>query len=198
LQFTTRDSDSWKYWPDYYPNNPPWHHDYPYSDEFITGIIHELTGIHETSASYQIVDLESNDIFKYPFLYMSEPGFMILNDKEIKNLGEYIRRGGFIMADDFRLGAYLRGPEELEVLRHYLKLAVPEYNLVRLDISNPIFHTFYDITTLDMKPPYSEDFPGFVPQFWGLEDEKGRIHMICDYNNDIGEFWKWVDQGKME
>ncbi len=110
LQFTTRDADSWRYWPDYYPNNPPWHHDYPYSDEFITGIIHELTGIHETSESYKIVNLKSDEIFKYPFLYMSEPGFMILTDQEIKNLGEYFRRGGFVMADDFRLGAYPARP----------------------------------------------------------------------------------------
>jgi hypothetical protein len=186
------------YWPDYWPDNPPWHHDYPYSDEFITGMLQELTSLDVTPNSYQIVNMDSPDIFKYPFLYLSEPGFMTLTDRETANLGEYIRRGGFIMADDFRTGAYLGGPDELEVLRHYLKLAVPEYRLVQLDIHNPIFHSFYDIDTLDMKPPYGEDVKGFVPEFWGLADETGRLHLIADYNNDISEFWKWVDQGKME
>jgi len=183
--------DSWTYWPDYWPNNPPWHHDYPSSDEFFIGLIHELTGVRVTRDSYKIVQLDSSEIFKYPFLYLSEPGFMILNDKEISNLGEYIRRGGFIMADDFRTAAYLHGPEELEVLRYYLKRAVPERELVRLDIHHPIFHSFFDIDTLDMTPPYGE----FVPQFWGMPHEHGRLQLIANYNNDIGDFWKYLDHG---
>jgi hypothetical protein len=137
------------------------------------------------------VHLDSPEIFKYPFLYLSEPGFMILNEKEISNLGEYIRRGGFIMADDFRTAAYLHGPEELEVLRYYLKRAVPERELVRLDLRHPIFHSFFDIDTLDMTPPYGD----FVPQFWGMSDERGRLQLIANYNNDIGDFWKYLDHG---
>ena len=95
------------------------------------------------------------------------------------------------MADDFRTGAYLRGPEELDVLRHYLKLAVPERELVRLDITHPIFHNFFDIDTLNMKAPYG----GFLPEFWGLSDEHGRLQLIANYNNDIGDFWKYLDEG---
>ena len=136
--------ESWTYWPNYYPDMPPWKHDYPESDEFLVALVHELTGIRVRPNSYKIVQLSSPDIFNYPFLYLSEPGFLLLNEKEIANLGEYIRRGGFIMADDFRTGAYLRGPEELEVLRSYLKRALPERELVRLDITNPIFHGFFE------------------------------------------------------
>ena len=175
----------------------PWHHDYPYSDEFLLGMLRELTEVHATPTAYKIVQLSSPEIFNYPFIYFSEPGFMVLNDQEVKNLGEYIRRGGFILADDFRTANYLHGPEELEVLRMYLKRALPERELVRLDIRHPIFHTFYDIDTLQMDPPYGGDTPGFIPQFWGMADERGNIQLIADYNNDIGEFWKWVDMGKM-
>lgn len=183
--------DSWMYWPNYWPNNPPWHHDYPSSDEFLVGLLHELTGVRVTPDSYKIVELSSQEIFKYPFLYLSEPGFLALNDKEIANLGEYIRRGGFIMADDFRTAAYLHGPEELEVLRYYLKRAVPERELVRIDLSHPIFHSFFDIDTLNMKAPYGD----FVPQFWGISDEHGTLQLIANYNNDIGDFWKYLDHG---
>ena len=160
-------------------------------------MLRELTEVHATPTAYKIVQLSSPEIFNYPFIYFSEPGFMVLNDQEVKNLGEYIRRGGFILADDFRTANYLHGPEELEVLRMYLKRALPERELVRLDIRNPIFHTFYDIDTLQMDPPYGGDTPGFIPQFWGMADERGNIQLIADYNNDIGEFWKWVDMGKM-
>jgi hypothetical protein len=177
----------------------PWHHDYPYSDEFFVGLLHELTGIDVKADSYRIVQISSPDLFKYPFLYFSEPGFMVLNDKEIANLGEYIRRGGFIMADDFRTANYLHGPEELEVLRGYLKRAVPEFDLVKLDIHHPIFHAFYDIDTLKMDPPYGREpgreTPGFIPEFWGMSDQKGNLRLIANYNNDIGDFWKYLDQG---
>jgi len=183
--------DSWQYWPNYWPNNPPWHHDFPSSDRFFIGLVHELTGVRVTSDSYKIVQLDSPDIFKYPFLYLSEPGFLALNNKEIANLGEYIRRGGFIMADDFRTAQYLHGPEELEVLRDYLKRAVPERELVRLDLSHPVFHSFFEIDTLDMKAPYGD----WTPQFWGLSDEHGRLQLIANYNNDIGDFWKYLDEG---
>jgi hypothetical protein len=176
-----------------YWNEAPWHHDYPFSDEFFSGMLHEATGIHVSSASYEVVQLSSPEIFKYPFLYLSEPGFLNLTEKEISNLGEYIRRGGFIMADDFRTASFLRGPEELDILRYYLKKALPERELVRLDITHPIFHSFYDIKTLAMKPPYGD----FTPQFWGLPDEHGNLQVIANYNNDLGEFWEWVDKREM-
>jgi hypothetical protein len=184
--------ESWMYWPNYWPDNPPWHHDYPDADEFIVALIHELTGITVTPDAYKIVRLDSPEVFNYPFVYLSEPGFLALNDKEIANLGEYIRRGGFIMADDFRNASFLRGPEELEVLRYYLKRAVPERELVRLDLSHPVFHSYYDIDTLDMKPPYDV---GGNPQFWGMSDEHGRLQLIANYNNDVGDFWKYLDEG---
>ena len=180
-----------QYWPQDWPHTPPWRHDYPDSDEFILGLVHELTGIRVSPTSYKIVQLSSPEIFEYPFLYLSEPGFMVLNEKEIANLGEYIRRGGFIMADDFRTAAYLGGPEELDVLRYYLKRALPERELVRLDLRNPIFHGFFDMNTLQMTPPYG----GFHPEFWGMSDEKGRLQLIANYNNDIGDFWKYLDHG---
>src|SRR5216117_641972 len=163
--------DSWMYWPQYWPDMPPWKHDFPASDECSVGILRGLTGVRVRPDSYKIVRLDSPDVFQYPFLYFSEPGFMLLNEKEIANLGEYIRRGGFIMADDFRTAAYLQGPEELDVLRDYFKRALPERELVRLDLSHPIFHAFFDIATLNMKPPYGE----FVPQFWGMTDEHGKL-----------------------
>jgi hypothetical protein len=189
LQVSNR--DPFVYWPNYWPFNPPWRHDYPSSDEFIIGLIHELTGLRVSANSYKIVRLDSDDVFKYPFLYLSEPGFLDLTDKEIHNLGEYIRRGGFIVADDFRTQEYLHNWDELEVLRDHLKRALPERNLVRLDLSHPVFHTFFDVDTLDMKAPYGD----FKPEFWGLSDEKGRLQVLAFYNNDIGDFWKYLDEG---
>ncbi|HVQ65402.1 MAG TPA: DUF4159 domain-containing protein [Terriglobia bacterium] len=181
------------HWPRYVlEDRPPWKHDYPESDELIEALLHELTSVRVAKDSYKIVRLDKEEIFEYPFLYLSEPGFLQLTDKEVANLGEYIRRGGFIMADDFRTAEFLDGPEELDVLRDYLAQAVPERKLERLDLSHPIFHSFYDIKTLDMSAPYGE----WKPQFWGMSDEHGRLQLIAYYNNDIGDYWKYLDEGQ--
>ncbi len=28
-----------------------------------------------------------------------------------------------------------------------------------------------------------------------MSDEQGRLQLIANYNNDIGDFWKYLDQG---
>jgi len=91
------------------------------------------------------------------------------------------------MADDFR------GDVELENFRYYLKAAAPERELVRLDLTHPVFGSFYAVDLKDLKPPYGD----WKPEFWGMSDEHGRLQLIANYNNDLGEFWQWVDQGEM-
>src|SRR5215831_16407554 len=63
LQCSNRLFDAWVIWPDKYPDNPPWHHDYPYSDELFVGLIHELTGIRvspKSSRSFRSIAMRSS------------------------------------------------------------------------------------------------------------------------------------------
>ena len=57
----------------------PWHHDYPYSDETFPTVLGEVTNIKTSPTSYRIVDIDSPELFKYPFAYLCEPGFIELN-----------------------------------------------------------------------------------------------------------------------
>ena len=85
-----------------YQREVPWHHDYPYGDETFPAFVKEVTHVHTAAAAYQIVDIDSPDLFKYPFAYLSEPGYLELSEKDTKNFREYLERGGFAMIDDFR------------------------------------------------------------------------------------------------
>jgi hypothetical protein len=165
---------------------PPWQHDQPFSEHFYLGILREVTSLETNDAAQTVVDLSSEEIFEFPFLYISEPGFMELSDREVAHLGEYLRRGGFIMFDDFR-GA------DLTVLQRYLGQAFPERAMFRLDVSHPIFDAFYTIDSLDFVPPYLRADASGPPEFWGLEDETGRLMVVANQNNDIGEFWEALD-----
>src|SRR5262245_40884243 len=63
VQFTM--NPRWVY--DY--REAPWHHDYPFAQDLYLSVIKEVTGVNTSKDSYEIVQLDSPDIFKYPFLY---------------------------------------------------------------------------------------------------------------------------------
>ena len=163
-------------------------------------ILAEVSSIRTSSMAYQIVDIDSPDLFKYPFAYMCEPGYLQLTAKDVLNLREYLDRGGFILADDMRTAAI--SPQSGEIneddIRHFqqeMRKVYPDRTFERLNLSDPIFNTFYKIKTLDMMAPYN--FPGQRPvQFLGLRDPHGNLQMIIDDNNDISEDWEWLNEGR--
>jgi hypothetical protein len=161
-----------------------WAHDYPAAEENLLQIAREATGINLNKDSYEMVRLDSDELFRYPWGLMSEVGEMTLTDREAANLREYLNRGGFVVVDDFD------GPN-LEWFQEQMKKVFPDRQFVPLTVDNPIFHTFYDIKTLEMDPPYPQRG---APKFYGYYDEHGRLSMILDHNNDIGDFWEWIDE----
>jgi len=165
----------------------PWHHDYPYGDEVFPSFLKEVTLVHTAHDAYQIVDIDSPDLFKYPFAYLCEPGYLELNERDTKNFREYLQRGGFVMVDDFR------GPRHLNNLVNQMKKVFPNLDIIPLTLSHPIFNSFYKMESLNMRPPYG---PGPV-EFLGLEDGDGRLMMVIDYNNDLSEIWQWLDEGNL-
>ncbi len=167
----------------------PWHHDYPLSEDLFLTMLKEVTGVHTTRDSYKIVQLHDKEIFKYPFLYFSEPGYMNLTAQEEANLREYFNRGGFVMFDDFRGRAF-------DNLRYQLKRVFPDRDMIRLDLSHPVFRSFYGIDSLDMPPPYV-NFDSNAPTFWGMKDDKDQLILVANVDNDFGEFWQWVNEGAM-
>jgi hypothetical protein len=167
----------------------PWHHDYPFSEDLFLTMVKEVTGIRTTLESHQIVRLDSPEIFKYPWVYISEPGYLSLTPKETANFRDYLNRGGFVICDDFR-------GRDLDVLRLEMKKVFPSQEMFRLNVAHPVFHTFYDIKSLEMEPPYFDvRFLGGGPEFWGLNDDRGRLVMVANQNNDIGEFMEALDHG---
>ena len=179
----------------------PWHHDYPYGDETFPTVLGEVSNIKTGPTSYKVVDIDSPELFRYPFAYLCEPGYIDLSPKDALNLREYLDRGGFLFVDDFRTSEFSRqtggGPEDdIGHFRRELKKMYPERDFVRLDLSDPIFRMFYTIKSLDMMAPYI--FPGQGPvEFLGLRDAHGNLQMILNNNNDVSEYFEWINQGRM-
>ena len=122
----------------------PWHHDYPSGDTMLPDALSRLTKVHTTRESYQIVDIDSKELFKFPFVYLAEPGLLDLLPADVKNLREYLDRGGFLFIDDFRGNE--RDNSEMENLIVQLQKLYPDRNLV------PLPRTPSDLSVRSSKP----------------------------------------------
>jgi hypothetical protein len=168
-------------------NGPPWSHDWPRSEEHFMKIMTEVTRL-DANPSSHIISFQNDDCFKYPIAYLCEVGFMRLSEAEIRRMAQYLLRGGFLIVDDFR------GERELSNFQYQMKRVFPDRSLEELPRTHPIWTCFYDISSLSIEPPYSEFL---TPQYFGISDDKGRLMMVVDYNNDISEYWEWSDNPMM-
>lgn len=164
-------------------NGPPWSHDWPRSESHLMKIMAEVTKL-DVNPGPHIFSFQTDDCFKYPIAYFCEVGFLDLSEQEAHRMAEYLLRGGFLIVDDFR------GDRALENFKRNMRMVFPDRSLEEVSRTDPIWDCFYDISKLFPMPPYSR---WLVPQYLGMRDDKGRLMMIVDYNNDISEYWEWSD-----
>jgi hypothetical protein len=164
-------------------NGPAWSHDWPRSEEHFMKIMSEITKL-DVNPSPHIFSFQNDDCFKYPIAYLCEVGYIHLSPQEAHRMAEYCLRGGFLIVDDFR------GDYELNNFKNEMKKVFPDRSLEVVPKTHPIWTCFYDVSKLNIEAPYQRRFP---PQYYGMSDDKGRLMMIVNYNNDISEYWEWSD-----
>lgn len=164
-----------------------WDHDYPRGERHFQRILHELTTIRTHLDESNILTLDDPELMKFPVAYMSEPGFWAPSEKEVEGLRAYLQKGGFIIFDDFAGQHWYNFAEQM-------RRVLPDAQLVPLDSTHPVFDSFFHIESLDFDHPYY----GVKAQFIGIfedNDPSKRMLAIANYNNDIGDYWEWSDEG---
>jgi hypothetical protein len=166
----------------------PWSHDYPRADVHFMKILKEITLLAPRMDGSNILSLDDPELFNFPVAYMSEPGFWAPGEGEVEGLRAYLRKGGFVIFDDFRGGDWYN-------LEAQMRRALPDGRFVALDGAHPIFHSFFEIDSpLDFIPPYGAEAPSFYGMFEGNDPNK-RLMVIANRDNDIGEYWEFSDTG---
>ena len=144
------------------------------------------------------MDLMDPNIFDFPYLYIVEPGQMLLSDQEAARLREHLLRGGFLHADDF-WGTYQSAHFERQMAKVF-----PDHKLEPVPLTHEIFHTFFDIDTVMQIPNVSNGCYGrqtwqsrtdIEPRIYGISDDQGRLMVIVTYNSDLGDAWEHMDVG---
>jgi Domain of unknown function (DUF4159) len=164
-----------------------WDHDYHKAEWHFHRILHELTTVSTHLDESNILTLDDPELMKFPIAYMSEPGFWTLSDKEAQGLRTYLQKGGFIIFDDFAGQHWYNFAEQM-------KKVLPDAQLIPLDASHPIFDSFFHIESLDFDHPYYRVKAQFLGVFEDNDPSK-RMLAIANYNNDIGDYWEWSDEG---
>ena len=173
----------------YYQREPPWSHDYPRADRNFMKILNEVSYLGPHTDGSNVLSLGDPELFKYPLAYLCEPGFWTLGNNDAEALRTYLLKGGFLIFDDFR-------GRDWENFETQIRRVLPQGRFVPLDASHPIFHSFFEIDSLDFIQFYDRAQPYFYGMFED-NDPKKRMLMIVNFNNDISEYWEWSDTGLM-
>ena len=75
-----------------------------------------------------------------------------------------------------------------------MKRVLPGVRFLELPVSHPIFHSFFDIGSLQFQQFYDRGQPYFYGVFEDNDPDK-RLMAIVNYNNDVSEYWEWSDTG---
>ncbi len=127
-----------------------------------------------TAERDKVVTLDSEDLYKYPFLYMSGHGRVALTGLEATQLRRYLEAGGFLYADD----NYGMDPS----FRAMVAQVFPDEELVPLSADHPIYHAWYDLPGL----PKIHRHDGEPAQGFGVF-RRGRLVIFYSYSSDIGD-----------
>ena len=107
--------------------------------------VRRLTRV-DAAAEGQVLDLADDQLFDFPWLYVVEAGALLLDDRRIARLREYLLRGGFLVVDDFH------GPYQWENFAFVMRQVFPRRDIVELSEDNEIFHLLYDINDRQQIP----------------------------------------------
>lgn len=133
-----------------YNGGGDWYND-PSAEVNLLKYIRDNTTI-SVKPEYVFVDINSNEIFTYPFLFLTGHGNIVLSEAEVKHLQAYLENGGFLYVDDdYGLD---------KAFRREMKKVFPDKNMVELPFSYGLYNCFYSFPggppkthEHDKKPP---------------------------------------------
>ena len=167
---------------------PGWMHDYPTAERHLLKIMSEMSDLRPRTDSSSVIDFGDPELMKYPIAYFSEPGYWQPTDEDVKNIHDYLLKGGFMIIDDFRQQHWFN-------LQDQMKRVLPDAQWLPVQPGSAVWDSFFRIDENDLVQP---GIYGPPVQYLGIfedNDPNKRLMIIANYNNDVGDAWQWSDQG---
>jgi hypothetical protein len=172
------------------PEDEPWYIDAPAAEQNLSRRLRTVTAIHVNDPV--TIRLEDPDLWKFPWLYIVEPGELRFKDAEVPILREFLLRGGTLTFDDFH------GPEEWAHMEREMRRVFPDRKIVDLPRTHPVFSCFYQLDGFPQTPGLGSflygrtwEKGGFEAKLRAIEDDNGRAMVLINWNTDMGDGWEW-------
>ena len=162
-----------------YSGGSDWYNDQS-SDINLQKFIKANTNLN-VNPEYRFADLAGDEIFSYPFLFMTGHGNIALTDQEVQNLRRYLENGGFLYVDDDY--GFDKG------FRREIRKVFPNAELKELPFSHKIYNIKYKFPD---GPPKTHKHDEKPPQGFGLFiGERMVVYYTYECNPSDG----WADPG---
>ena len=158
-----------------YDGGGDWYND-PSAEINLLTYAQRAAGI-DVDARYEFVELSSERLYSYPFLFMTGHGNVVFSPADARRLRTYLERGGFLYVDDdYGIDA---------AFRRELKKVFPDQSLVELPFSHPLYSCFFDFPNGVPKTHEHDDKPS---QGFGLFLD-GRLVVYYTYESNPSDGW---------
>ena len=158
-----------------YSGGGDWYND-PSAEVNLAKFVKENTAI-DIDPHYEFVDLSSEKLFSYSFLYMTGHGNIVFSEYEIQRLRSYLTNGGFLYADDDY------GMDK--AFRREVKKVFPDQELVELPFNYGLYSCHFNFPN---GIPKSHEHDGKPPQGFGLF-YRGRLVVYYTYESNPSDGW---------
>jgi hypothetical protein len=131
----------------------------------------------EVKPEYVFADLSTDEIFNYPFLFMTGHGNVVFSEDEAVRLRKYLENGGFLyIDDDYGLD---------KAVRREMKKVFPNKDFKELPYDYPLYHIFYNFAS---GPPKIHEHDGKPAQGFGIFIDK-RLVVYYTYESNPSDGW---------
>jgi hypothetical protein len=178
----------------YYRGLPAWAHGYPEAERNLSKILGEVSLLGPHVEETNVFAIDDPQLSRYPVAYMTEAGYWTLTPREIVALRAYLKKGGFLIFDDFR-DDFERGGGGWAHFESNMRRVIPDAQFVDLSPSHPIFHSFFEIDSFDIVSQYYDEGE---PVFRGLfedNDPTKRLIAMVNFNTDVSNYWEFSAEG---
>jgi len=185
----------------YYHGLPAWAHGYVSAEggnraeQNLMNIMDDISYLNGRRDGSVVVALDDPELGKYPIAYMTEPGFWTINESEAAGLRAYLLKGGFVMFDDFRGDGQFNSGGGWANFESNIHAVMPEARMIDLDASMAVFHSFFDITSLEILPQAYDRGRPVLRGIFEDNDPKKRMMAVINYSTDVAQYWEFSSTG---
>ncbi|MGD8307115.1 MAG: DUF4159 domain-containing protein [Ignavibacteria bacterium] len=160
-----------------YNGGGDWYND-PSAEVNLLNFVQQNTNI-KVDARYQFVEVSSEEIFSYPFLFMTGHGNVVFSEDEAERLRLYLENGGFLyIDDDYGLD---------KAVRREMKKVFPSEEFIEIPFNYGLYNVVFNF---ENGPPKTHEHDNNPPRGYGIFiGERLAVYYTVESNPSDG----WAD-----